>query len=374
VSLYFSRPFFPDLVLILILSVHSKTDIPETLIVNKPVQVRGWRTEMTRSSAITDSRAVWHDAPGHPECQGRLEAVLSGLPPDLPLYSATPAARQDVERIHDPYFLRWLELRCEATPSVSYLDRDTYVSPHSFDVALHAAGAAIAASERAIDGEHCFSLMRPPGHHAERDRAMGFCLLNNAAIAAKHALESVDRVAIVDWDVHHGNGTQHAFYTSNRVLYCSVHQEGIFPYTGDVHETGMGDGTGYTINAPLAAGADIGDYHLVFSEIFCPALQRFRPDLVIISAGQDILADDPLGWMQIQPKDFEVLTRLIQVAAERSLALILEGGYGPSHGEAIRHIISTLKREQEITVPDIPPASPATRALVAQLKKIHGLS
>ena len=329
---------------------------------------------MTRCSVITDPISFWHNAPGHPECHARLEVVLSAISPDLLVCSAAPASRKDVERIHDPYYLRWLEQQCAVTPSVSYLDRETYVTPRSFDTALHAAGAAVAASERAMDGQHCLSLMRPPGHHAERDRAMGFCLLNNAAIAVMHALESVDRVAIIDWDVHHGNGTQHAFYNSDRVLYCSVHQKGLFPYSGSVEETGTGAGQGYNINAPLAAGATIGDYQLIFSEIFCPALHRYRPDLVIVSAGQDILFDDPLGWMQIQPKDFEVLTRLIQDAADGSLALVLEGGYGPSHGEAIRYIISALKREHEIVIPDNPPASPATRALVSRLKKIHGLS
>jgi acetoin utilization deacetylase AcuC-like enzyme len=337
------------------------------------VQVDG-ELFMTQCSAITDPLSFRHDVPGHPECQARLDAVLSDLPIDLPLHSAAPASREDVERIHDPRYLRWLEQQCAATPSVRYLDRDTYITPRSFDTAMHAAGAAVAAVEQAMDGEHCFSLMRPPGHHAERDRAMGFCLLNNAAIAAMYALGSVDRVALVDWDVHHGNGTQHAFYHSDRVLYCSVHQKGFFPYSGCVEETGFSRGQGYTINAPLGAGATIGDYHLIFSEIFCPALRRYRPDLVIVLAGQDILADDPLGGMQIQPEDFGVLTRLIQEISDGPLALVLEGGYGPSHGKAIGHIISALKREHEISVPDITPAAPATRVLVSQLKKIHGLS
>ena len=328
---------------------------------------------MTRCSAITDPLSVWHAAPGHPECQARLDAVLSGLPPSLSLYCAPPASREDVERIHDPVFLRWLAMQCEATPSVYYLDRDTYITPRSFDVALRAAGAAIAATERAMDGEHCLSLTRPPGHHAERDRAMGFCLLNNAAIAAMYALGSVDRVAIIDWDVHHGNGTQHAFYHSDRVLYCSVHQRGMFPYSGNVSESGTGAGAGYTINAPLAAGAGIGDYQQVFSDIFCPALRRFRPDLVIISAGQDILFDDPLGWMKVRPGDCAILTRLIMDAAEGSLAFVLEGGYGPSHGEAVSQILSALSRERDIPLPGKTSLSPETLAVVALLKKIHGL-
>ena len=243
---------------------------------------------MSRCSAITDPISFWHNTPGHPECQARLESVLSALPFDLSLYSATPASREDVERMHDPHYLRWLEQQCAVTTSVRYLDRDTYITPRSFDTALYAAGAAIAAVERAMDGEHCLSLMRPPGHHAERDRTMGFCLLNNPAIAVMHALESVDRVAIIDWDVHHGNGTQNAFYRSDRALCCSVHQKGIFPYSGSAEETGISAGQGYTINAPLAAGSAIGDYQLIFSEIFCPALRRYRPDLVIVLAGQDL--------------------------------------------------------------------------------------
>jgi acetoin utilization deacetylase AcuC-like enzyme len=256
--------------------------------------------------------------------------------------------------------------------TVGFLDADTYITRHSFDVARYAAGAATAAVERALDGDHCFSLMRPPGHHAVYNRAMGFCLLNNCAIAVKKSLDSVDRIAIVDWDVHHGNGTQQAFYGTDRVLYCSVHQEHHFPYSGSINETGTGVGKGYTINAPLMPGSDIGDYALVFSEIFAPSISRFRPDIVIISAGQDILSDDPLGAMNILPQDFESLTRIVSGAAGTPLALVLEGGYGVSHGAAVRNIFSALRSDKEVSVPEMSHRSTQNR--VALLKKVHHLA
>jgi acetoin utilization deacetylase AcuC-like enzyme len=200
---------------------------------------------------------------------------------------------------------------------------------------------------------------------------MGFCLFNNVAIAAHKALEQVDRVAIVDWDVHHGNGTQNAFYLSNRVMVCSIHQSPLFPYSGRVEEIGNGTGKGFTINAPLPSGSSIADYHCVFSEVFIPALERFKPGALIISAGQDIMADDPLGGMNIRPEDFAVLTGLLTHISVPALALVLEGGYGPSHGQAISHIYAGLKRSGEVPEADSP--RPVTRKTVDLLKKIHRL-
>jgi acetoin utilization deacetylase AcuC-like enzyme len=326
---------------------------------------------MGRCSAIIDPICAEHDNPGHPECNARLINACSGIPANVSRLRSDPALPEDVQRVHDPRYLSRLEQRCAETGTLGWLDPDTYITHRSFKAAMHAAGSAIAAVERSLKGEHCFALIRPPGHHAEFDRAMGFCLINNVAVAAKKALEQVDTVAIVDWDAHHGNGTQNSFYGSDRVLYCSVHQEHFFPYTGTADESGAGDGTGYTVNAPLQAGSAIADYHLVFSEVFVPVIERFSPDVMIVSAGQDILFDDPIGMMNIQPKDFEILTRMLARAAGVPLAMVLEGGYSPSHGEAIHHIFNSLLSEGKDSVGGLP--SERTQTLVSWLKSEHHL-
>jgi acetoin utilization deacetylase AcuC-like enzyme len=326
---------------------------------------------MGRCCVIIDPICAEHENPSHPECNTRLENACSGIPRDSTRLIPEPALYEDVKHVHDPSYLAWLEQRCSATTSLGWLDSDTYITRNSFNAALHAAGGAIAAVERSIQGEHCFALVRPPGHHAEYNRAMGFCLINNVAIAAKKALERVDNIAIVDWDIHHGNGTQNSFYGTDRVLYCSVHQEHFFPYSGMADETGIGYGKGYTINAPLRTGSTIADYHHVFSEIFVPAIECFSPDVVIISAGQDILFDDPLGMMRIKPEDFELLTRMVVHAAGVPLALVLEGGYGPSHGAAVRSIIAALTSEGQINFQGIP--TEHTNKVVSWLKSEHHL-
>jgi acetoin utilization deacetylase AcuC-like enzyme len=326
---------------------------------------------MTSCRAIFDPIFAEHNHPGHPENNTRLAEVSSWIPEDVSRIRFRPALREDVERVHDPSYLTWLQQRCAATATVSWLDPDTYITRRSYDVALHAAGASIAAVEQSLNGEHCFALVRPPGHHAEYDRAMGFCLINNVAVAARKALAQGDRIAIVDWDVHHGNGTQHSFYGTDRVLYCSVHQEHMFPYSGTIQESGAGDGKGYTVNAPLPPGSAIAEYYHVFSEIFVPSIERFLPDVLIVSAGQDILFDDPLGSMRIFPEDFESLTRMLVQALGVPLALVLEGGYGPSLGAAIRHIFTALTSDGEVQVSALP--SEQAQRVVRYLKAEHHL-
>ena len=326
---------------------------------------------MTRCCAITSPICARHDNFGHPESNARLISACAGIPRTIPVIQPVSASLESITGVHNKYYLEWLKARCAATTTIVNLDTDTYITPHSFEVATFAAGAAISAVDHALNGEHCFSLMRPPGHHAEYDRAMGFCLLNNVAIAATHALDCVDRVAIVDWDIHHGNGTQHCFSRSDRVLFCSVHQRGMFPYSGALNETGTGNGEGFTINAPLAAGCTIADYAQVFSEVFAPALTRFKPDLLIVSAGQDILFDDLLGTMAIQPQDFEELTQILVNSVDHPLALVLEGGYGQSHGKAIAHIFRVLAGEDVIEEPGCRVPGASTTETVTLLKKIH---
>lgn len=319
-----------------------------------------------RTSVIYGDVFTRHDMEAHPESGSRLRVALSGVPENVRWRAPVRATESDLERVHRPQYVRWVR---ELARGTCFLDQNTYVTCHSFEAALYAAGSTFAAVERALDGEHLFALVRPPGHHAEPDRAMGFCIFNNAAVAAAKALESVDRVAILDWDLHHGNGTQAAFYGSDRVLYCSVHEENSFPKTGWVDEIGTGAGRGYTLNAPLQAGCTITDYQHVFDEIFIPAIVRFRPDALIISAGQDALSDDEHGRMNLEPDDYGTLTGMLIDGTDLPLALTLEGGYGPSLGKAIGGIFGALSGKRP--TPAERPLHRGTERVVEILKKVR---
>jgi len=327
-----------------------------------------YNTIMVRYSAIYGEIFSHHDMEHHDESSTRVQAVLGGVPEKVPVRPPLCAPESDLARVHTPSYIRMIR-EFSSHGGQHFLDPSTYVDAETFNVASFAAGAAAEAVNRSIDGESCFAIIRPPGHHAEPDRAMGFCIFNNAAIGAAVALDRVDKVAIIDWDLHHGNGTQTIFSADDQVLFCSIHQGNVFPYTGWVDEIGTGAGKGFTINSPLRAGSTIADYRLVFEEVFIPALELFRPEAVIISAGQDALFDDPKGSMMLFPADYGTLTAILRDATDLPLALVLEGGYGPSHGDAIRHIFSALDGSPVPASQGEPRRT--TRDIVAALKKIR---
>jgi len=284
---------------------------------------------------LTDERMAEHEpGPWHPERPARLSAVRQALEqaPGSHVERPTAATRTQLERVHDADYVRHI-LNLEGHSGS--LDPDTYVSEHSVEAAHLAAGAAIDAVSAVVDGPHrqAWALVRPPGHHAEAGLAAGFCLFNNIAVAAAHARAELgcERVLIVDWDVHHGNGTQHIFEQRADVLYFSVHQYPHFPGTGRLDERGRGPGEGYTVNVPLPAGSTDGDWLAAFDRLLVPIADRFEPDLVLVSAGFDGHQADPLAGMDLSEAGYAAMAAVVRELAERHtsgrLALVLEGGY-----------------------------------------------
>jgi acetoin utilization deacetylase AcuC-like enzyme len=281
-----------------------------------------------------------HDTgPGHPERPDRLRTLVQHLL-GTPVWrimdhlQPAPAAAEVVQLVHPQSYVETIERRCRAGERV--LDEgDTHACQDSYRVALLAAGGVVQAVETVLSGVsgRAFCAVRPPGHHAETSRVMGFCLFNNVAIAARYAQRKhgVERVAIVDWDVHHGNGTQEIFYADDTVLYCSLHQYPFYPGTGARGETGTGKGAGYTVNCPLPAGCGEEEYTEAFQESIVPALDRFQPQLLLISAGFDAHRDDPLANMMLSDESFGVFTSMMMDVASRHSAgrivSVLEGGY-----------------------------------------------
>ena len=276
----------------------------------------------------------------HPERPERLEAARRGVARcearGVRALALAPrdALDEELARIHNPAYLADL---ARLAGHYAALDADTYLAPASVAAARRAAGGAIALAEVLMaagegDPRQGVALLRPPGHHATRDQGMGFCLLNNVAAAASAALAGgASRVAVVDWDVHHGNGTQDIFWTDDRVLFISLHEHPLYPGTGAAREVGEGAGLGFTINVPLPAASNDAVYRLAFEEIVLPAVRRFRPDLVLISAGFDAHARDPLASMMLTEPGYAWMAASLRAVADEHaggrLGVVLEGGY-----------------------------------------------
>lgn len=344
---------------------------------------------MPRVGYVYDPLYLEHGVPGHPEGPARLQAITallreSGLLSQLTELGPRDAGTADLEMVHSYELIA--QVRGKAAEGGGWLDPDTYVVPRSYDAALRSAGGVLTAVDAVLDDavSSAFCLVRPPGHHATPERAMGFCLFNNVAVAAAHALSrrGLERVAIVDFDVHHGNGTQEAFYSEPRVLYFSTHQYPHYPGTGYWAETGQGPGEGTTVNVPLPRGCGHAEYLRAYREVCAPLIQRFRPQLLLVSAGFDAHFADPLAQMLLTTRGYYDIACLLRELAQEScggrIVYALEGGYDHTAlAWSVRACIDSLLGNDFVgdplgAGPQVP--GPSVDVVLSAVKRAHHLT
>jgi acetoin utilization deacetylase AcuC-like enzyme len=343
-----------------------------------------------KAGLVYDPIYLEHDTGDHVENSRRLVDAMTyleetGIKRQTHLPACAPALLKELETVHAPEYISYVKGKAEK--GGGWLDPDTVMSPKSYEAALYAAGGLLVAVEEVMKAkvDNAFAVVRPPGHHAIRDRAMGFCIFNNVAIAAKFAMNkfNVSRVLIADFDVHHGNGTQDAFYADRSVLYFSTHQYPFYPGTGWMDETGTGEGEGTTVNFPMAAGWGDEEYLRAFHEVLVPAARRFQPQLILVSAGFDAHWADHLAMMRVSITGFAqmaiILKELAAELCQGRLVFTLEGGYN------LRVVASSIKSTFDVLLGNSEMDDPIGRASVERkaegfnehieaIKRIHHVS
>ena len=331
---------------------------------------------------VTSDRFADHiTPPGHPERRERAEAmqlvVARWAQSGGAILAPREATDEELIRVHDDGYVNALKgTRGRAV----MLDPDTFTSPETEEIARTAAGSVVTAVDHVLDdgaARRAFVLVRPPGHHAEADRAMGFCFYNNIAVGAAAArARGVSRVAIVDYDVHHGNGTQWAFYEDASVLFVSSHQFPYYPGTGAATEVGRGEGTGYTVNFPMEAGATDADFDLVYRQAVIPLLRQFRPELLLVSAGFDAHERDPLGGMRMTTEGYAGLTARLLAAAdelcEGRIIFVTEGGYDlPALAECCQDVVDLASESSVSAVHEVHGDTRRGEETLAAFRRAH---
>ena len=338
---------------------------------------------------VYDPIYLEHDTGQHVENANRLEVIISHfeqtqLKQQLTHIKPRAATIEELSLVHHEQYISHIQEK--AHKGGGWLDADTVMSPNSYQAAIYAAGGVIRATEAVMDREvgSAFALVRPPGHHATSQRAMGFCLFNNVAIATKYALAKykLERILIIDFDVHHGNGTQATFYDDPRVLYISTHQYPFYPGTGSTDETGVGEAKGATVNRPLPAGCGDAECLQTFEQIIVPRARRFNPRLILVSAGYDSHWADGLALMQVSVTGFGQIVKIIKGLADElcsgGLVFTLEGGYHPQAlPYSVKATFDVLLGNANIEDPlgQSPRrfATPSIASLIKAIKKIHNL-